>query len=174
MHSALFLKPGALQNHQGNSSNTDSWAWRQTPKSLTRGWPQHSLFTRTSQTKAKTSQAGGWSSVPCNGEDQEGTWMPREWGEGNRQGPSMASSRAGPAHSRDPGRETRRTMSKIRKRPFFSAVFLAPLPQGGPLLHSHLWTFFFFFLTSPGMKKERSVKVQKMLVILLIQKTALI
>ena len=86
----------------------------------------------------------------------------------------MASSRAGPAHSRDPGRETRRTMSKIRKRPFFSAVFLAPLPQGGPLLHSHLWTFFFFFLTSPGMKKERSVKVQKMLVILLIQKTALI
>ena len=33
---------------------------------------------------------------------------------------------------------------------------------------------FFFFLTSPGMKKERSVKVQKTLVILLIQKTALI
>ena len=50
--------------------------------------------------------------------------MPRGWGKGNRQGHSMASSRAGPAHSRDPGRETRRTMGKIRKRPFFSPFSL--------------------------------------------------
>lgn len=45
-----------------------------------------------------------------------------------QEGPSTASSRAGPAHSQDPGQETQRTISEIKKRPFFPAILLTSLP----------------------------------------------
>lgn len=78
--------------------------------------------------------------------------------EGNRQGPSMASSRAGPAHSRDPGRETRRTMGKIRKRPYVSPFSLRLRRGEGRCSAVISRPIFFFFFFNFARDEERKVR----------------
>lgn len=60
---------------------------------------------------------------------------PRDWGEGNRQGPSTASSRAGPALGEILAKRPQNN-ERNQEKVFFSAVLPAPPPGEGL---SRLW-----------------------------------